>query len=320
MENNTQHDNKPHYEEEIDFRSVLKTPARWFGLIYPYFLTLIYLGGIYYVKVMNTSYQNDIAPAIADSANVFNDVKAVKGSVSPGVDLKLISKPSEALIAKGKTIFQANCSSCHGNGGQGDGPAGAALNPKPRNFTSDQGWKNGRKFSDMFKTVQKGIPGSAMPAFEYLPGEDKIAVIEFIRTLANNFPPVTDAEISDMDKTYSLSKGTMVPSQIPVARAQQLAEQDAGIRVNEINRALELIDKNPDDPSAKLFNRIAADRFRALSFLSKNQGWTASQSEFARTVISAPGVNGFSREIVNLDDAQWTALFNYVKKLNIGKS
>ncbi|GAP15190.1 cytochrome c, mono- and diheme variants [Longilinea arvoryzae] len=31
----------------------------------------------------------------------------------------------------GKTVYEANCASCHGTGGAGDGPAGAALDPKP---------------------------------------------------------------------------------------------------------------------------------------------------------------------------------------------
>ena len=37
--------------------------------------------------------------------------------------------------AAGKPLFQANCSTCHGMGGKGDGPVGAVLNPPPRDFT-----------------------------------------------------------------------------------------------------------------------------------------------------------------------------------------
>jgi mono/diheme cytochrome c family protein len=36
--------------------------------------------------------------------------------------------------AKGKPIFDQYCVACHGTTGQGNGPAGAALNPKPRDF------------------------------------------------------------------------------------------------------------------------------------------------------------------------------------------
>ena len=38
--------------------------------------------------------------------------------------------------AAGKPLFQANCSTCHGMGGKGDGPVGAVLNPPPRDFTT----------------------------------------------------------------------------------------------------------------------------------------------------------------------------------------
>src|SRR6185295_9190126 len=36
--------------------------------------------------------------------------------------------------------FAQLCSGCHGPNGQGDGPAGVALTPKPRNFT-DAAWQ-----------------------------------------------------------------------------------------------------------------------------------------------------------------------------------
>lgn len=36
--------------------------------------------------------------------------------------------------AKGAATFKTLCVSCHGEKGQGDGPAAAALNPRPANF------------------------------------------------------------------------------------------------------------------------------------------------------------------------------------------
>jgi cytochrome c553 len=46
--------------------------------------------------------------------------------------------PAAALAADaaaGKTSFDTNCASCHGESGKGDGPVGAALQPPPRDFT-----------------------------------------------------------------------------------------------------------------------------------------------------------------------------------------
>lgn len=37
--------------------------------------------------------------------------------------------------AKGAAPYKTYCMSCHGEKGDGTGPAAAALNPKPRNFT-----------------------------------------------------------------------------------------------------------------------------------------------------------------------------------------
>jgi mono/diheme cytochrome c family protein len=63
-------------------------------------------------------------------------------------------KANNASRARGKKLFAANCASCHGVAGRGDGPAGAALNPKPADLTAmagqhpdgDFAWKiaNGR--------------------------------------------------------------------------------------------------------------------------------------------------------------------------------
>ncbi|MGE5363694.1 MAG: c-type cytochrome [Bacteroidota bacterium] len=186
---------KQKLEEEIDFTEVIKTPMRWFGLVYPYFAVVMLLVGLYYIDSMDMIYLNKTAPALLDSVNTFKDASAVKtGRATAAADIGDITKPSAELLKAGETLFKSTCASCHGEQGMGNGVAGASLNPPPRNFHKTEGWKNGRGFSEMYKTLEEGIPGSGMPAYEYLPARDRIAVIHYIRSLTSNFPAITQDE------------------------------------------------------------------------------------------------------------------------------
>ena len=52
--------------------------------------------------------------------------------------LLALTAPTAAVAGDaeaGKASYQANCASCHGVSGKGDGPVGLALEPHPRDFT-----------------------------------------------------------------------------------------------------------------------------------------------------------------------------------------
>jgi caa(3)-type oxidase subunit IV len=97
------------------------------------------------------------------------------------------------LIAHGKELFQVNCISCHGPEGKGNGPAAAALNPHPRNFTSDADWVNGRTVPGVFKTLKEGVPGSSMASFATLPTDDRWALVQFVLSLGPTKVPTPSA-------------------------------------------------------------------------------------------------------------------------------
>ena len=91
---------------------------------------------------------------------------------------------SPEMIAKGKAAFTTNCVVCHGDKGDGNGVAGAALNPKPANFTdAAYKYKGGNTPEKLFKTVSEGLPGTAMTAFGHLPEQDRWALVHYIRSL-----------------------------------------------------------------------------------------------------------------------------------------
>lgn len=101
------------------------------------------------------------------------------------VDVSSLLKPTPELLAKGKTVFQINCASCHGALGKGDGPAAMALNPRPRNFTEGY-WRYGSGLARVVRTITEGSPGTGMASFAMLPLEDRIAAAHYVRSFATN--------------------------------------------------------------------------------------------------------------------------------------
>jgi mono/diheme cytochrome c family protein len=58
---------------------------------------------------------------------------------SPPSDYANATNPFEGqadAIAQGKELYTTNCSTCHGENADGNGAAGAALDPKPANLTT----------------------------------------------------------------------------------------------------------------------------------------------------------------------------------------
>lgn len=98
--------------------------------------------------------------------------------------------------SRGETVFAANCASCHGPTGRGDGKASGSLRPKPANLTA-------ARFSDerLSSVLWNGVAGSAMPPWRQLPTEDLRALLAYIQTLH-----APDATPSTQD-TASLALG-----------------------------------------------------------------------------------------------------------------
>ncbi|MFN2432281.1 MAG: cytochrome c [Gemmatimonadota bacterium] len=66
--------------------------------------------------------------------------------------------------ALGAQVYAANCATCHGESGAGDGPAGAGLQPAPQSFR-DAEWKYGSDLESVKNTINNGVPGTAMIAW-----------------------------------------------------------------------------------------------------------------------------------------------------------
>ena len=84
---------------------------------------------------------------------------------------------------RGKDIYENKCQICHGVKGDGNGPAGAALSPKPVDFTSPKFWQQKNVDKLITDTVEKGH--GMMPSFDLKPGDIK----DIIDYLAHTFRP-----------------------------------------------------------------------------------------------------------------------------------
>mgnify|MGYP003952193615 CR=1 FL=1 len=84
-----------------------------------------------------------------------------------------------ADTTKGAALYQANCSACHGPALDGNGPAGAALQPKPASFKDAAFWKD-RDTNAVKAGIKNGKPGTAMMPFAHLPDADVDAIVAYL--------------------------------------------------------------------------------------------------------------------------------------------
>lgn len=89
---------------------------------------------------------------------------------------------SPELIAKGQTSYKTNCAVCHGDNGDGKGPAAASLNPKARNFTSDK-LKYGTKPEQVFKVITEGSKNTSMAPFGHLAEDERWGLAYYVLSL-----------------------------------------------------------------------------------------------------------------------------------------
>ena len=97
--------------------------------------------------------------------------------------LLLVYGISAANVPAGQAKYQQICATCHGGTGKGDGPAAAALNPKPKDLS-----KTTKNDAQLKEVITKGGAANGlsptMPAWGTMLSEEDVAnIIGYIRTL-----------------------------------------------------------------------------------------------------------------------------------------
>lgn len=101
--------------------------------------------------------------------------------------------PGRADLERGREVYGANCVTCHGVRGEGDGKVAEQLRSRTQNF------RTGRfKFrstpsgalpldEDLFRTISRGVPWTGMTPQSHLDEVDRWAVVGYIKTLSPRF-------------------------------------------------------------------------------------------------------------------------------------
>jgi mono/diheme cytochrome c family protein len=91
-------------------------------------------------------------------------------------------------LETGRQVYATYCAGCHGEKGDGNGPAARFLDPKPRDF------RLGRlKFAavaageapndeDYLRVIKHGLSGTAMPSFDLLSEKERVSVVAYVKT------------------------------------------------------------------------------------------------------------------------------------------
>jgi DMSO reductase family type II enzyme heme b subunit len=89
----------------------------------------------------------------------------------------------------GKAVYERKCLLCHGEKGDGKGPAAELLRPAPRDFTSGiyKIRSTANKIpsdKDIFDVITHGMPGTSMPPWTVLPEKDRWNLVAYVKSFA----------------------------------------------------------------------------------------------------------------------------------------
>ncbi|MFQ5451002.1 MAG: ethylbenzene dehydrogenase-related protein [Nitrospinaceae bacterium] len=131
------------------------------------------------------------APAYAAESR---SIERLIEAAEPFEGQELLSRQRRERVEEGKEVFRRYCVHCHGSRGKGDGRASPYLFPLPRDLTLGIFKFRSTKTNtlpldrDLARTIQRGVPGTAMPAWkDILPEESLGPLIAYIKTFSGRF-------------------------------------------------------------------------------------------------------------------------------------
>jgi len=132
--------------------------------------------------------------------------------MTPAERIAPLPAVSSAQLARGKVLYEQNCSMCHAKDGSGE--------PEPRwNEDGSLNWardftagfmKGGASSQEIAWRIQAGLPGSAMPPTVFESTEDVAAVVAYVREL---IPEGAESALVQKRESLHVRRIDDVPSQ-----------------------------------------------------------------------------------------------------------
>ncbi|HVK86025.1 MAG TPA: cbb3-type cytochrome c oxidase N-terminal domain-containing protein [Kofleriaceae bacterium] len=171
----TAEDDTPLVEHSYDGIREYDNPLPgWWAAVF--WFTIVFAAGYwvyYHVADRGSSKEADYRSALADYESK-RELRDAKDAANISEEALARGARDPKVLERGAAVFASRCASCHADKGQG------LIGP---NLT-DLYQLHGDTRMDVYKTVSRGVPGTAMLAWsEQLPAPDVAAVAMFVSTL-----------------------------------------------------------------------------------------------------------------------------------------
>ncbi|HUL16355.1 MAG TPA: c-type cytochrome [Terriglobales bacterium] len=110
--------------------------------------------------------------------------KSFHGAPDSAKEMKNPFQGQAAAVTAGKTLYARNCLACHGKTGQGTGNVPSLIDGKLEGVTP----------GEVFWFITKGSKDNGMPAWEFLPEQQRWQIVSFVETMGPGQKPAPGAD------------------------------------------------------------------------------------------------------------------------------
>jgi len=241
----------------------------------------------------------------------------------------------ESVLRLGHDGYRTYCVGCHGEQGDGNGPAARFLNPRPRDFRLGI-----IKFAaveagelphdgDLKRVIRVGLNGTSMPAWRFMPERSVDAIVQYVKTFAaeayaQDEPHVeivptldpwegdTEAAIAEGEKTYHLIArcNSCHPSYLTRQELYDLSKKEWGTGQTDFR----------DDMYDGIMTQTDwGDDLQAPNFLVATLKNGTDPNTLYRVIVSGVGGTAMPTWRGALPEEQLWALVHYVRSLALLK-